>query len=283
MNRRWTDRGRTTLAAARRSLAAAPATLVYLFTILVTWWTLRGADERLGRHLVASASTNLANMQRDPLQVLVASAFWLDPGSNPVTMIAELLLLGVAVERWLGTWRWIAVFAIGHVGATSITVLGIAYAVDHGLLGARVAHVSDVGYSYGLMALAGVFGYRWRGRLRLAWVGGFAVVLGYAFFKFGWAYRLFNYAAILIGATPPADHPDAAARERAAARAARMNVAAGRHFARGQRAVFFALAYLGWFVGPLALAATTLFVLAVMIHRQFASDARDAILPREAD
>lgn len=112
---------------------------------------------------------------------------------------------------------------------------------------------------------------------------GLAVVLGYAFFKFGWAYRLFNYAAILIGATPPADHPDAAARERAAARAARMNVAAGRHFARGQRAVFFALAYLGWFVGPLALAATTLFVLAVMIHRQFASDARDAILPREAD
>lgn len=112
---------------------------------------------------------------------------------------------------------------------------------------------------------------------------GLAVVLGYAFFKFGWAYRLFNYAAILIGATPPADHPDAVARERAAARAARMNVAAGRHFARGQRAVFFALAYLGWFVGPLALAATTLFVLAVMIHRQFASDARDAILPREAD
>lgn len=90
-------------------------------------------------------------------------------------------------------------------------------------------------------------------------------MLGYAFFKFGWAYRLFNYAAILIGVTPPADHPDAAARERAAARAARMNVAAGRHFARGQRAVFFALAYLGWSCfGSLALAATTLFVLAVM-------------------
>ena len=27
----------------------------------------------------------------------------------------------------------------------------------------------------------------------------------YAFFKFGWAYRLFNYASILIGAFPPPD------------------------------------------------------------------------------
>lgn len=112
---------------------------------------------------------------------------------------------------------------------------------------------------------------------------GLAVILGYAFFKFGWAYRLFNYAAILIGATPPADHPDVAARERAAECAARMNIVAGRHFARGQRAVFFALAYLGWFVGPAALLATTLFVVAVMLHRQFSSDARDAVLSRAAD
>ena len=29
-----------------------------------------------------------------------------------------------------------------------------------------------------------------------------------------------------------------------------MNVAGGRHFNRGQRAFFFALAYMGWFLGP---------------------------------
>ena len=38
---------------------------------------------------------------------------------------------------------------------------------------------------------------------RLAWelkVLGLAVIFGYAFYKFAWSYRLFNYAAILIGA-----------------------------------------------------------------------------------
>ena len=112
-------------------------------------------------------------------------------------------------------------------------------------------------------------------------LAGLMVIFVYAFFKFGWAYRLFNYTAILIGATPPPDEPDAASRAASVARAARMQVAAGRHFARGQRAVFFALAYLGWFLGPVPLVAATLFVLVVMIRRQFRSDARDALIEAE--
>src|SRR6476620_8797045 len=37
---------------------------------------------------------------------------------------------------------------------------------------------------------------------------GLAVIFVYAFFKFGWAYRLYNYVAILVGATPPAKDKD---------------------------------------------------------------------------
>lgn len=106
---------------------------------------------------------------------------------------------------------------------------------------------------------------------------GLAMIFGYAFFKFGWSYRLFNYSAVLIGATPHADDPDADAREAAIRRAARMNIAAGGHFARGQRALFFAVAYLGWFASPWLLIVTTLFVVVIMLRRQFASDARDAL------
>ena len=32
---------------------------------------------------------------------------------------------------------------------------------------------------------------------------GLAVIFVYAFFKFAWSYRLYNYVAILLGATPP--------------------------------------------------------------------------------
>ena len=111
---------------------------------------------------------------------------------------------------------------------------------------------------------------------RVAWetkVLGLTVIFVYAFFKFSWSYRLFNYGAILIGAVPERKDGDDEKRLVAAWRAASMTTVAGRHFNRGQRAFFFALAYLGWFVSPYALMAATAFVLYTMWHRQFASDA----------
>ena len=110
---------------------------------------------------------------------------------------------------------------------------------------------------------------------------GLVGIFGYAFFKFSWAYRVFNYAAILVGATPPASAGTPEVRRKAALQAARMNIAAARHFSRGQRAFFFALAYLGWFVGPVVFIAATAAVLYVMWARQFRTDARAAVLQDE--
>jgi uncharacterized membrane protein len=59
-----------------------------------------------------------------------------------------------------------------------------------------------------------------------------------------------------------------------------MNIVAGRHFTRGLQAFFFALAYLGWFIGPWVLIGSTAFVLVVVWRRQFASDALAAITQR---
>ena len=115
---------------------------------------------------------------------------------------------------------------------------------------------------------------------RVLWelkVVGLLIIFGYAFFKFAWAYRLFNFTAILIGATPARGDPDGAARDAMVGRASRMNIAAGSHFTRGQRALFFALAYFGWFLGPYAFMATTAAVIVVMGARQFSSDARRAL------
>ena len=113
---------------------------------------------------------------------------------------------------------------------------------------------------------------------RLVWelkVLGLAVIFTYAFYKFAWSYRLSNYAAILIGAVVP--HDDPALRPAEAARAANMNVVAGRHFTRGLQAFFFALAYLGWFIGPWVLIGSTALVLVIVWRRQFASDALVAL------
>ena len=105
---------------------------------------------------------------------------------------------------------------------------------------------------------------------------GLIVIFVYAFFKFAWAYRLYNYFAIMVGAAPPATEKDTPAAKAFAYRAARLCEDAGRHFNRGQRAFFFALGYLGWLLGPVALALATTGVVIVMWRRQFASDSRMA-------
>ena len=98
---------------------------------------------------------------------------------------------------------------------------------------------------------------------------GVLLIFVYAFFKFAWSYRLFNYAAILIGALPDASEAKSAKAKAAAQRVARMATLAGRHFNRGQRAFFFALGYLGWFVNAWVFIAATLAVLIVVANRQF--------------
>ena len=102
---------------------------------------------------------------------------------------------------------------------------------------------------------------------------GLILIFIYTFFKFAWAYRLFNYVAILFGAMPPAGQRDTPAAEAHVLRTTRLFEAAGRHFNRGQRAFFFALGYLGWFVSPWVLFATTAAVVIVIWRRQFASNA----------
>jgi uncharacterized membrane protein len=106
---------------------------------------------------------------------------------------------------------------------------------------------------------------------------GLTVIFVYAFFKFAWSYRLFNYVAILLGAMPfPADRDSEDARTHVL-RTAKVFQSAGRHFNRGQRAFFMALGYLGWFAGPWVLFATTTAVVFVLWRRQFDSEAQRAM------
>ncbi|MEP3438159.1 MAG: DUF599 family protein [Hoeflea sp.] len=111
-------------------------------------------------------------------------------------------------------------------------------------------------------------------------VFGLIGIFAYAFFKFGWSYRLFNYTSILFGAIPmKSDAPDNWSElEAAADRAASLNVLAGRHFNAGLRAIFLSIGFLGWFAGPWVLMGSTTLVILVLLRRQFFSNARSAIL-----
>ena len=102
------------------------------------------------------------------------------------------------------------------------------------------------------------------------------VLVANGLLKFIWAHRLFGYCAILMAAVPNAiDDPKAFPM---AAQAAEINVTAARNFNRGLRSVYYALAALGWLLGPWALMATTVLTAATMIRREFASESRAVIL-----
>jgi uncharacterized membrane protein len=92
----------------------------------------------------------------------------------------------------------------------------------------------------------------------------------YAFFKFTWAFRQYNYCLVLVGCAPAPDHRSAANGE-LADRLARIATSTSRHFNRGIRAYYFGLAALSWFIHPLLFMLLTVWVVLVLYRREFHS------------
>jgi uncharacterized membrane protein len=102
------------------------------------------------------------------------------------------------------------------------------------------------------------------------------VIFVYAFFKFTWALRQFNYCSTLIGAAPKGPD-DAFARL-----AAQVSTNASKDFNQGLRAYYFSLAALGWFVGPWVFMAATTLVVIVLYVREYRSSALHTLSPAQS-
>lgn len=108
------------------------------------------------------------------------------------------------------------------------------------------------------------------------------VLLGvfvYAFFKFAWCLRQFNYSLILIGAAPWRGDCDDKMRAEYPIRTARVLTRASGTFNRGLRAYYFGLATLTWFIQPLAFVIASIWVILVLYRRDYRSQTLDALAP----
>ena len=100
-------------------------------------------------------------------------------------------------------------------------------------------------------------------------------IVTYAFFKFAWSYRLFNYVIILMGAAPdprttvPA--PTEAELDAAATRLGQLHAVAAYHFTAGVHAYFHALSAMVWLLSPWLFMAATALVSGVLYRRTFGS------------
>lgn len=92
----------------------------------------------------------------------------------------------------------------------------------------------------------------------------------YAFFKYTWSLRQYNYACIMVGAAPPAkERTDI--HESYALKGAKLVSNAARHFNMGLRAYYFGFAAMSWFIHPVLFMLATVWVVTVAYRREFHS------------
>jgi uncharacterized membrane protein len=92
----------------------------------------------------------------------------------------------------------------------------------------------------------------------------------YAFFKYTWSLRQYNYASIFISAAPR--HDERLDEHAAIAEKGGYLVGnAAKHFNNGLRAYYFGLAALAWFIHPYIFMAATAWVVFVTYRREYRS------------
>ena len=96
------------------------------------------------------------------------------------------------------------------------------------------------------------------------------LVFIFAYFKFTWSLRQFNLVSVILGAAPPPNSPDDVL-EHHAKKFGQMNSLAGDEFNSGIRAYYFGFAAMAWFVSAGLFMAFTIFILIVLLRRDFRS------------
>ena len=145
-------------------------TVAYAVTLVVVATTLVVLGPRVQDHVIRHMSTNLHNLGHGRLVTLIGSAFVTSEGPMWVWLPGLVCLLALAELLWRSR-RVLITFALGHVVATLVVAAGLATAIQVGWLPLSVAGATDVGISYGAMAVLGTLTAAIPSRWRPAWIG----------------------------------------------------------------------------------------------------------------
>ncbi|MFB7454425.1 rhomboid-like protein [Streptomyces sp. NPDC056194] len=144
----------------RSWVRSSPGTHVWLAVIAITSLVIALSPHGLETYLLHRNSSNLYQLAHHPMRALLGSAFWIE---NPADLLLYAVLFEVfhaPVERWLGTPKWLLTVAGAHVAATLISQQVVLAAIQLHDVPRSMAHVVDIGVSYGLAASAGILTYR---------------------------------------------------------------------------------------------------------------------------
>jgi hypothetical protein len=151
-------------------LARVRFTVGYVAVLLVVSFAILMLGPHARDVIIQRASTNLHNLAHGHIGTLLGSAFVVDAG--PIYFwLPFLTCLLVLAELQLRTVRLMVAFLVGHVGATLVVAVALAAAVKFGWLPVSIARASDVGMSYGALAVLGALTATLPPRWRAAWAG----------------------------------------------------------------------------------------------------------------
>lgn len=194
---------------AARWIRSSPGTHTWLAILAVTSVVAAALPPHDRSVLLHHFSTNLVELHRHPIRVLVGSAFWIRRPSAFAFYTALFEAVHAPAERWLGTWRWLFTAATAHIGATLVSQKAVFYGIADRRLPHSLAHTVDIGVSYGLAGVVGVLAYRVPMPWRWAYLAGVLGFFGYPVLGGGGTYTdLGHLTALLLGlcchaATPP--------------------------------------------------------------------------------
>lgn len=158
------------LAAALAQVARIRMTLLYAAALATVAEVLLWLGPRTQAEVIRRVSTNLHNLGEGRVGTLIGSAFVNQDGPIYVWLPGLVALLALGELLWRSR-RMVLAFAVGHIGASLIVVIGIAAALRGGLLSRSIADDADVGMSYGAVGVLGTFTAAIPDRWRSTWVG----------------------------------------------------------------------------------------------------------------
>lgn len=141
----------------------------YAVVVLVVAIALHASPDHLQARFVQDTSSNLVNLRRFPLRVLLVSALVV-PDVAGLLILVPLLVALTAATRWLGRGPTLVALVFGHVGATLFVASLLLAGVTNGRLDPSVARAPDVGVSYALAGVVGMLAARVPRRWRWAYV-----------------------------------------------------------------------------------------------------------------
>ncbi len=151
-------------------LARVQFTVGYVAVLLAISCVILALGPHAHDVLVERASTNLDNLAHGHLGTLLGSALVVDAGPLYFWLPFLTCLLALA-ELHLRTIRLVVAFVVGHIGATLLVAAALAASVEFGWLPLSITRASDVGMSYGALAVLGAMTAVIPPRWRAAWVG----------------------------------------------------------------------------------------------------------------